>query len=68
MAATELKSIGWVLWDVEKDEPLHPTRPGYHRGLRQPPRIYPSARRALAYGTHAVEVFVMEPQEWTTPP
>jgi hypothetical protein len=54
-------SLGWIVWDSESNEPYRATNGSGWRERRVPPKVYPTAKRAIAYapeGKTVRQVFV----------
>lgn len=61
-----LKSVGFITLDPETGDPYRAQlgRPGSYRSRKAPPKVYPTAKRAAAYGPGEVkEVFIVSPEE-----
>lgn len=57
-----MQSLGFVIWDEERDEAHRPDHGSGWRARRAPPRIYPTKPRAVAYANDKPvrEVFVSD--------
>lgn len=55
----DLISIGWIILG-DDGVPVRPHRSGYswQANLTHPPRVYTTEKKAKAYGTNVVEVFI----------